>query len=418
MKVVVVGGGSTYTPELIDGFARLRDVLPVDDVVLVDPDETRLRLVGGVSQRIVAEHGAPHRVQTSTDLEAAVEGADVVLIQLRVGGQAARAADERMPLDLGCIGQETTGPGGLAKALRTVPVVLDVASVVARKAPQAWIVNFTNPVGIVTRALTQHGYRAVGLCNVAIGMQHFFAGLLGTDPAAVHLDHAGLNHLTWERQVLVGGTDVLPELIGKHAAELGERVKLPAGILEHLGVVPSYYLRYYYCHDDVLAEQRSGPSRAEDVAQIEEELLDLYADPEVKQKPRLLEERGGALYSEAAVQLMAALRGSAPGRHVVNMINGSAFSFLPPDAVIEASADVADGRLQWSPIEPVDAEIRGLIGDVYAYEELALEAAQHGGRDRVVAALVAHPLVRQWHLANELADRIITGNRQHLTWAA
>lgn len=418
MKVVVVGGGSTYTPELMDGVARLQDVLPVDEVVLVDPDETRLRLVGGVSERIVAQYGAPYRVRTETDVAAAAEGADIVVIQLRVGGQAARAVDEKMPLDLGCIGQETTGPGGLAKALRTVPVVLDVASVVNRVAPQARIVNFTNPVGIVTRALLQRGFPAVGLCNVAIGLQHFFARLLDVNPDSVHTDHVGLNHLTWERRVLVDGRDVLPELIRSNADDIGERVKLPSEIVRHLGVVPSYYLRHYYCHDTVLADQRATPSRAENVARIEQELLDIYADPQVRQKPRLLEERGGALYSEAAVQLLAGLCGSASGRYVVNMANDSTFDFLPSDAVIEAPADVTDGKLRWAEIGPVEPELRGLIADVYAYEELALEAALHGGRRRVLAALVAHPLVRQWDAANTLADRIIADNRTFLSWTA
>jgi len=418
MKIVVVGGASTYTPELIDGFARMHDVLPVEEVVLVDPQADRLELVGAMSRRIVDAFDRPYRVRLETDLVRALDGAAVVLIQLRVGGQEARARDEHLPLDLGCIGQETTGVGGLAKALRTVPVVLEVARTIARHAPDAWIIDFTNPVGIVTRALLEEGHRAVGLCNVAIGMQHFFAGLLDAAPDDVATSHVGLNHLTWELAVTVGGEDRLPGLLEQHPEPLAERVKLPVGVVRHLGIVPSYYLRYYYCHDEVLAEQRSHPSRAEEVQQIERELLALYADPSVVSKPEALSRRGGALYSESAVQLMASLVGSRPGRHVVNARNHGTLDFLPDDAVVEVPAAVAPGSVVLEPVAPLPPIVRGLIADVYAYEELALEAAREGGRDRVVSALVAHPLVRQWDRAERLADRVVEQNRQLLPWAA
>src|SRR3954466_11269517 len=222
MKLTVVGGGSTYTPELIDGFARLRDTLPVEELVLVDPAAERLELVGGLARRIFARQGHPGRITTTADLDAGVAGADAVLLQLRVGGQAARQQDESWPLECGCVGQETTGAGGLAKALRTVPVVLDIADRVQKASPDAWIVNFTNPVGIVTRALLQAGHRAVGLCNGAIGFQRRFAALLGVEPDRVSLDHVGLNHLTWERRVLVDGEDRLPALLSGHLEEIAE----------------------------------------------------------------------------------------------------------------------------------------------------------------------------------------------------
>ena len=205
MKIAVVGGGSTYTPELVDGLGRLRDVLPVDELVLVDPAEERLELVAGVGRRILSPARLAHPAWSRPRrLEPALDGVDAVLLQLRVGGQAARNEDETWPLECGCVGQETTGAGGLAKALRTVPVVLDIAEQVRRAAPDAWIIDFTNPVGIVTRALLQEGHRAVGLCNVAIGFQRRFAAMLGVDPDAVELDHVGLNHLTWERAVAGG----------------------------------------------------------------------------------------------------------------------------------------------------------------------------------------------------------------------
>lgn len=417
MKIVVIGGASTYTPELIDGFARMHAVLPVSEVVLVDPQEERLELVAGVSDRIVASFGRPYQVRTEVNLVHAVQDADVVLIQLRVGGQAARARDERLPLGVGSIGQETTGSGGLAKAMRTVPVVLDVASVVAEHAPDAWIVDFTNPTGIITRALVEAGHRAVGLCNVAIGLQHFFADLAGVEPERVALSHVGLNHLSWETGVRVDGRELLPEMLRSHPREIAARVKLPVELVQHLGVVPSYYLRYYYLHDAELEVQRSRPSRAEEVAQIEQELLDLYADPSVVSKPEALARRGGALYSESAVQLMASLVGTRPGRHVVNSRNDGVLEFLPSDAVIEMPARVGSGRISLEPAPPVPTSIRGLIGDVFAYEELALDAALHGGRARVVTALLAHPLIGQWERAEKLADLLIAENRDFLPWA-
>jgi 6-phospho-beta-glucosidase len=417
VKIAVVGGGSTYTPELVDGFARMHDVLPLDEVWLVDPDEHRRDRVGGVSRRIVHSYDDPYVVQVTDDLVAGVTAADIVLLQLRVGGQAARLVDEHLPLRFGCIGQETTGPGGLAKAMRTVPVVLDVARVAAEHAPGAWIVDFTNPVGIVTRALLRAGHRAVGLCNVGIGLQRFFAGLLAVAPDRVRLDHVGLNHLTWEREVRLDGVDVLPRLLSEHAEQIAARVKLPRPVVEHLGIVPSYYLRYYYCHDAVLAEQRRTGSRAEEVARIEGRLLDMYADPSVTSKPKLLEQRGGAYYSEAAVQLAASLVGSARATHVANVRNGDSFPFLPADAVIEVPVDVTAGGLETPPLRPLEPQLAGLVADVSAYEELALEAALHGGRDRVVRALLAHPLVRQWDAATGIADRLIAENAAFLPWA-
>src|ERR1700733_12223579 len=227
MKLAVIGGGSTYTPELIDGIARLTGDIKITELVLVDPDAERLSVVGPFSARIMARHGHPAVVSWTSDRDAAVDGAGAVLLQLRVGGQATRHRDETWPLECGCIGQETTGAGGLAKALRTVPVVLDIAERASQRAdPSAWIIDFTNPVGIVTRALLDAGHRAVGLCNVAIGFQRDFARMLGVAPERVSLGHVGLNHLTWERSVMVDGTDRLPELIAGHGAEIAEHTGL------------------------------------------------------------------------------------------------------------------------------------------------------------------------------------------------
>ncbi|WEH17893.1 6-phospho-beta-glucosidase [Streptomyces sp. VNUA24] len=421
MKLTVVGGGSTYTPELVDGFARLRDTLPIEELVLVDPAADRLELVGGLSRRIFARQGHPGRIVTTDDLDRGVEGADAVLLQLRVGGQAARERDETWPLECGCVGQETTGAGGLAKALRTVPVVLDIAERVRRTNPDAWIIDFTNPVGIVTRALLRAGHKAVGLCNVAIGLQRKFAAHLGVAPAEVHLDHVGLNHLTWETGVRLGGPsgeDVLPKLLAGHGDTIAADLRLPRPVLDRLGVVPSYYLRYYYAHDEVVRELGTKPSRAAEVAAMERELLELYADPALDEKPALLGRRGGAFYSEAAVDLAASLLGDGGSPYqVVNTLNGGTLPFLPADAVIEVQAAVGRQGAAPLPVGTVDPLYAGLMANVTAYEDLALDAALRGGRDRVFRALLAHPLIGQYAYAEDLTDRLVAHNREHLAWA-
>lgn len=417
MKVAVVGGGSTYTPELVDGFARLG--VDVDRLVLIDPAVERLTVVGEFSRRVMAHHGHPGEVVWTDDLDGGLDGADAVLIQLRVGGQATRITDETFPLECGCLGQETIGAGGLAKALRTVPVVRDIARRAReRAAPGAWVVVFTNPVGIVTRALLDDGHRAVGLCNVAIGLQRRLAGLLGVPAEAVTLDHVGLNHLTWERAASVAGVDRLPELLDTHGAELASLVGVPLEVLRATRALPSYYLRYFYCHDEVVAEQRRGPSRGARVAEIERELLELYRDPRLDTKPELLTQRGGAFYSEAAVGLLDSLLGRDPGAvHAVNARNAGTLPNLPDEAVVEVSSRVdRDGPvpLRGAPLPP---DMAGLVAHVSAYEELALAAAREGGAERVYRALLAHPLVGQADRARGLADRLIAANAEHLPWA-
>ncbi|MBB6420715.1 6-phospho-beta-glucosidase [Streptomyces sp. AK010] len=421
MKLTVVGGGSTYTPELVDGFARLRDTLPIEELVLMDPAQDRLDLVGGLARRILTRQDHAGRITTTTDLDEAVDGADAVLLQLRVGGQAARQQDETWPLECGCVGQETTGAGGLAKALRTVPVVLDIADRVRRTSPRAWIIDFTNPVGIVTRALLQAGHKAVGLCNVAIGLQRRFAALLAVEASAIHLDHVGLNHLTWETAVRLGGPegeDVLPKLLGEHGDTIAADLRLPRPLLDTLGVIPSYYLRYYYAHDEVVRELGTKPSRAAEVAEMERRLLAMYADPALNEKPELLAKRGGAFYSEAAVDLAAALLGGGGSPYqVVNTYNRGTLPFLPDDAVIEVQAAMGAKGASPLPVPPVDPLYAGLMAGVTAYEDLALQAALHGGRDRVFRALLSHPLVGQYAYAETLTDRLIAHNREHLAWA-
>jgi 6-phospho-beta-glucosidase len=404
MKIAVVGGGSTYTPELVSGLTRL----DVEELVLEDVDPGRREVVGGMARRMLARQGFEGRLEVTGELDTAVEGADYVLLQIRVGGQEARLRDETAPLACGCIGQETTGAGGFAKAMRTVPVVLEIAEHTrALASPGAWIVDFTNPVGIVTRALLDGGHRAVGLCNVAIGFQRRFAGWLGVEPARVIVDQVGLNHLTWVRRVLLDGEDVLPALLAEHGDELAEEADLPRRLLDELGAVPSYYLRYFYAHDTVLREQADGEPRAAVVQEIERNLLDLYRDPGVDERPELLMQRGGAYYSEAALGLISSLASDDGAVHVVDMRNEGTLAGLANDDVVEVPARVGrDGpeALRQSPLAP---ELLGLVQHVAAYERLTVRAALSRDRADARKALLSHPLIGQVELVDGLLDRLV-----------
>jgi 6-phospho-beta-glucosidase len=415
MKLAVVGGGSTYTPELVAGLARERERLDLRELVLHDIDAERREVVGALAARMLGGAGYDGRLSVTDDLDRALEGASFVLIQLRVGGQAARLSDETVPLACGCIGQETTGVGGLGKALRTVPVVLEIAARVHDGAAgDAWIVDFTNPVGIVTRALLDAGHRAVGLCNVAIGLQRFVARLLEVEPARVLVDQVGLNHLTWVRAVRLDGRDVLPELLAEHLDELAAQAALPPELLERLGVIPSYYLHYFYLHDEVLAAQRTGVPRAAEVAEIERELLELYRDPALTTKPALLERRGGAYYSDAAVQLVAALATGSGDEQVVDVRNEGTLAGLADDDVVEVPARIDADGAKPLPQPPLAPELLGLVQHVTAYERLAVAAAVTGDRELVFKALLAHPLVGQAPQAEELTERLLAEGGEHL----
>ena len=404
MKIAVIGGGSTYTPELVSGLTRL----DVDEFVLEDVDPERREVVGGMAKRMLARQGFEGRLEVTGDLDTAVEGADFVLIQIRVGGQEARLGDETAPLACGCIGQETTGAGGFAKAMRTVPVALEIAERVrALTARDTWIVDFTNPVGIVTRALLDEGHRAVGLCNVAIGFQRQFAGWLGVEPARVVVDQVGLNHLTWVRRVLLDGEDVLPTLLAGHGDDLAEELELPRRLLDELGAVPSYYLRYFYAHDAVLREQLDGEPRAAVVQDIERNLLELYRDPTVDERPDLLMQRGGAYYSEAALGLVSSLVSGDGAVHEVDLRNDGTLAGLADDDVVEVPARVGRDGPEPLPQAPLAPELLGLVQHVAAYERLTVRAALSRDPADARKALLAHPLIGQVELVDGLLDRLV-----------
>jgi 6-phospho-beta-glucosidase len=403
MKLAVVGAGSTYTPELVSTLSRLESA----DLALHDIDAERLDVIGGLARRMLERQGHRGSLVCTEDLDVALERADFVLIQIRVGGQAARLLDETVPLACGCVGQETTGAGGFAKAMRTVPVVLEIAAR-ARElaAPDAWIVDFTNPVGIVTRALLDAGHRAVGLCNVAIGLQRKVAKLLGVDPARLAVDQVGLNHLTWVRAIRLDGEDVLPDVLAEHGDDLAADAGVPRRLLDELGAVPSYYLRYFYAHDAVLAQQLDGVPRATTVAEIERQLLDLYRDPALAEKPALLGRRGGAFYSEAATGLVASLANADGGIHVVDVRNGGTLAGLAADDVVEVPASVGAADPEPLPQAPLAPELLGLVQHVAAYERLTAEAAVTRDPTTAKKALLAHPLIGQYELSEQLLERL------------
>lgn len=423
MKVAVVGGGSTYSPELLFGLAQRARALGIEEIALMDTDASRLEVVGGFVERM-CRHVAPELVvERHSELAPAVSGARFVVVQIRVGGQAARLADERLGVAFGMVGQETTGVGGFAKALRTIPALLDVARAVEAHAPEAILVNFTNPVSIVTEALLGHAkVPVIGLCNIPISQRLELAAQLGVPATDVELDSVGLNHLSFVRRVLVRGKDVLPELItevtrllssGHRPANLPD-LDFPAELISSLGMIPSDYLRYFYLQRETIEEQarRAGRLRAEEVMIIERELLEYYGDPAHSDRPPSLSKRGGAHYSHAALEIIEAVVHDRGARLVVDVKNGGCLPELPASACIEVPCEV--GSMGAKPIAqpPLEPAIRGLIQHVKAYEELTVHAALSKTRRDAYLALIAHPLMPSAATASKIIDVLV----QRLGW--
>lgn len=420
MKITTIGGGSTYTPELVHGFIERAERLDLRELWLMDINQERLDVVGSFAQRMVEEARAPFRLVLSTDLAAALEGATFVTTQIRVGGMAARREDEYLGRRWNLVGQETTGVGGMAKALRTVPAILDAARQMEELCPDAWLVNFTNPSGLVTEALQRYAPRvhSVGLCNSPIGYQMQLARELGLEsPFQVHLDYLGLNHLSWIRGASAAGRDVWPEMFAAalKEARAADDPDIPAEVMERLGVICNYYLHYYYRTSAVLAEQaEGGPSRAEEVMEIEKKLLARYSDPALTEMPPELMQRGGAYYSTAAVQLITALALNLGEEHIVNMRVGDAVSGYPADWVMELPCRVDSNGLHPLPAEPLPLFADGLLRAVKAYELLTAEAARTADRDLALQALIVHPLGPDADRAPAVLEDMLTTNRVYL----
>ncbi len=413
-KVVVIGGGSSYTPEIVEGLIGHAEELSLREVWLVDIPEgqEKLDIVGGLAKRMVAAAGSPFDLHLTTNRREAFPDASYVVTQIRVGGIQARINDERIPLRHGVIGQETTGPGGFAKALRTVPVMLDICRDLEELAPRAWLVNFTNPSGIVTEAVTRHSNtRVIGLCNNAINMERWFAREFDASPEETFIEFVGCNHLLWANRVWVRGTDVTDSLLERVAAS-GE---WPRELIESLRAIPCGYHHYYYMPDEMLAKaQQAGKTRGEEIIAIEKELFALYRDPDLTNKPEALSKRGGSLYSEAAVRLIVSIHSDRRDIQCVNTTNRGALSDLAPDSVVEVNCVIgADGPTPLA-VGPLRPELRGLLQQVKAYEELTIQAAVTGDRGAALQALLANPLVPSVSVAKALLADLLEAHATYL----
>jgi 6-phospho-beta-glucosidase len=407
MKLAVVGAGSTYTPEL--AFELAGDDPPgITALALHDIDQERLDVVGGFVERILRDRGSAITVERTTDLDDALRGASFVITQVRVGGQSARYLDETIPLKFDCIGQETTGPGGFAMALRAVPVMTEIAERMLDVSPEAWLVNFANPAGLVAEAIMRTGARAVGLCNLPLTYERGLAGAFG---AGTELDYFGLNHLSWVRAVRdPSGTDRLPEVL----ATFPEDGELPRSLIETLGMLPCYYLRYYYRTASVLAEQKANPTRAEEVMAIELATLSAYADPTLVTRPDLLSQRGGSWYNTAAVNFIRAVTRDTGQRQVLNVPNHGTLPGLPDDATVEVPCTVSASGASPLAVAPPPEHATGLMEAVKSYERLTIDAALSGSRQLALQALVSHPLVRDYDVAVPLLDELLAAHAAYL----
>ena len=429
MKITVVGGGSSYTPELIEGLILRHAALPMTELALVDVEAGRekVEIIAALARRMFVNKGLEQvKISVHFDPDTAISGSSFVLTQLRVGQLPARAADERLGLSHELLGQETTGVGGFAKALRTIPVMLDIAKRVERLAPDAWIINFTNPAGIVTEAVSRYSNaKIVGLCNVPVTMHHTIADMLKLPYDKVTLRFAGLNHMVWVHEVIADGRDVTDEVIEMLCD--GEQLSMnnikaipwPPALLRALKAIPCPYHRYFWqtrtMLKDELADAASGKgTRAEQVMKVEAELFELYASPQLDKKPEQLSQRGGSFYSEVALELIDALYNNLGKQMVVNTANNGAIQGLPDDAVIETNCVIdALGAhpLAFGKLPPL---MNGLTQQVKDFERLTIEAAVHGDKQQALLALIANPLVADVNIAQALLEEVLESNKAWL----
>ncbi len=399
IKLAIIGAGSTYCPELMQGLIRRKEILPLDELRLSDIDESRLHIVGDFCERVLEESDMEPRISRTKDLSRALDGADFVIAQIRAGRLESRIRDEKIPLGYDLIGQETTGIGGFTNALRTIPQMDEIASAIERYAPDAWLVNFSNPSGIVTEFLLNHTpLKAVGLCNLPIGAQERIAKLLQLPMDQVRLETASLNHCGAITAVHVGGVNVLPGLLHpdvlEKAAMQDRWIQNYRPIIELLDAIPNDYLQYFYYRERKLSELKAATqTRGEACIDIETRLLSYYADERNRAIPSMLAERGGHLYSEAAIALIASLYGAVPGYHVVDVQNHGVLDFLPENSVIETSCYVEKDSITRVPLTVSLGEaLRSLLISVKAYETLTVEAARTGDRKTALRALACNPI--------------------------
>jgi 6-phospho-beta-glucosidase len=425
VKISVIGGGSTYTPELVSGFLEQHRTLPVSELWLMDRDEERLEIVGGFAERIVKKQGNPFDVRLTTNRRQAIRDSSYVITQFRVGGMAARRADEYLGQRHGLIGQETTGVGGMAKALRTIPIILEIAREITELAPLAFLANFTNPAGLLTEALFRQapGIKAIGMCNVAITTKMTLLQLIKDhaeielDPDEVILDTLGLNHLSWHRGLMTDERDYWPQVEEAYLEYLHAQAEPdhPPQLIETLGMIPNYYLGYYYNRDKKLAAQESWPpSRAEQVMQIDSTLLSTYADQSTVELPEEHLERGGAYYSTMATRMFNAIHNSTGEIHVANVPNHDAVPSWPQDWVLELPCRIDASGAHPLPAKPLPPVCFGLLAAVKAFERLTIDAAVRGDRNAAFQALLAHPLGPDVDNIDGVLDDMLETNKEFL----
>ncbi|MFV9510577.1 6-phospho-beta-glucosidase [Tepidibacillus sp. LV47] len=430
IKVVTIGGGSSYTPELVEGFIKRYHELPVRELWLVDiPEgEEKLKIVGELAKRMVKKAGIPMEIHLTLDRREALKGADFVTTQLRVGLLDARIKDEKIPLKYGVIGQETNGPGGLFKALRTIPVILDIAKDMAELCPDAWLINFTNPAGMVTEALLRYGAikKVIGLCNVPVGMHMGVAKMLGVQSQRVRIDFAGLNHMVFGLNVYLDGEKITDKLIELMTGGTPSGIT-PANIpdlewekdfIKALGILPCPYHRYYYQTSKMLEQelesfQKEG-TRAEVVKKIEEELFELYKDPNLDIKPPQLEKRGGAYYSDAACNLISSIYNDKGDIQPVNTRNNGAIASIPDESAVEISCVITKEGPKPIAIGDLPIPVRGLVQQIKSFERVTVEAAVTGDYHKALLAMTINPLVPSDTIAKQILDEMLEAHKEYL----
>lgn len=429
LKIAIIGGGSSYTPEIIEGFIVRKNELPVREIHLVDIKEgqEKLNIVGNLAKRMVEKSGLDININLTLDRREALKDADFVVTQFRVGGLDARAKDERFPLKYNVLGQETTGPGGFAKGLRTIPVMLDICKDMEELCKDAWLINFTNPSGLVTEAVRKYtNIKCLGLCNVPIHMKMDIASMLEADVQDIFVEFTGLNHLVWGRRVYLKGEEVTSKVIDKllDGASLSMKnitdLKWNAEFLRALNMIPCPYHRYFYMTDKLLEEEKEAAkeggqgTRAEVVKDVEKRLFELYKDVNLKEKPKELEKRGGAYYSDAAVSLISAIYNDKKEIHTVNTVNNGTIKQLPDNSVIETNCLIDRRGATPLNIDELPAEVLGLLQSVKSYEINAVEAAVKGDKSKAILALTSHPLVPSAAAAVEIVNELIEINKSYL----
>ncbi|GGI17337.1 6-phospho-beta-glucosidase [Gottfriedia solisilvae] len=429
IKITTIGGGSSYTPELVEGFIKRYDELPLRELWLVDVEEGRekLEIVGDLAKRMFQKAGLPVEVHLTLDRRAALKDADFVTTQFRVGLLEARAKDERIPLKYGVLGQETNGPGGLFKGLRTIPVILDIVKDMKELCPDAWLVNFTNPAGMVTEAVlryTDH-HKVVGLCNVPIGMEMGIAKLLDVEHSRVRIDFAGLNHMVYGLDVYVDGVSVKDKVIDYLThPENSSFVKNIQGygwepeFISALGVLPCPYHNYYYKTREMVAKDlksaETDGTRAEVVKKLEDDLFELYKDPNLSIKPPQLEKRGGAYYSDAAVRLISSIYNDKGDIQPVNTKNNGSIASIPNDSAVEVSCVITKDGPKPIVMGDLPVAVRGLVQQIKSFERVACEAAVEGDYNKAILALTINPLVASDKVAKQIVDEMLEAHKAHL----